>query len=227
MKQAMENKRTSKKNHTNSPTMINPRRRRRSHSRKTLSNCLINFAEARREVAKALRRHRSAITTTAQYGSRLGRGLSYPIIDKRGSPSNSPSLSSSEGNCCYPLVKAHVQGVAGPTWSTTGPSIVSGPTSILEALEFDERVITHDENSFAASYTWWVAFLESLDGKNNQQKIDQKPSLDHGARILGQAHDLNFEMGEATFSSSSGTDEVLEISNPMDEMLVYDVLNIN
>uniref|UniRef100_A0A7C9EIR7 Uncharacterized protein n=1 Tax=Opuntia streptacantha TaxID=393608 RepID=A0A7C9EIR7_OPUST len=222
MKQAMENKRTSKKNHTNSP-----RRKRRSHSRKTLSNCLINFAEARREVAKALRRHRSTITTTAQYGYRMGRGLSCPIIDNMRSFSKSPSLPASDGNCCYPLVKAHEQGVAGPIWSTTGASIVCGPTSILEALEFDEWRITHDETSFAASHNWWVGFLESLDGKNHQEDSHEEPNLDDRARILGQVHDLNFEMGEATCSSSSSIDGGLESSNPIDEMLVYDVLNIS
>lgn len=125
-----------------------------------------------------------------------------------------------------------IQGVAAPTWSTTGPSVVAGPTSILETLEFDHDWvnISHDESSFAASYSWWVGFLESLDGPKNDHKELEKLTLDNGNGLLdlGQAHKCYFDVNEAS-SSSGSLDEWVENPNSDDslkgELLVNEVLN--
>lgn len=189
----MESKRRSKKINNSPSTNLMKPRRKRSHSRKTLSNCLINFAEARREIANALQyHHRRSLSPPKNH-------FSSPLVDGDiGSFSTkSPKFSSPE--------KAQTQRDIGPTRAKSETPVVAGPTPIWEVLDFGDV-----ESNFAASYSWWVGFLESLDGKNHQES--SKPVISNGAEALGQAHD-SCDDGSGS-SSSSSLDEWLEILNP-------------
>lgn len=174
--------------------MMKPkRRRRRSHSRKKLPNCLINLAEARKEISNALQYHHKRSSASKNHC------LIYPLIDEKleAFSTNSPTVSSPEG--------AQLQGLIGPTWVKTESPVDAGPTPILETLEYD-----HDESSLAASYRWWAGFLESLDGKNHQESM--KPVFDDGPVMLGQAHEWSIDDSGSSTSCSS-LDEWLDILN--------------
>ncbi|KAK7339995.1 hypothetical protein VNO77_20686 [Canavalia gladiata] len=73
---------------------------------------------------------------------------------------------SSDAQYCYYLLEA--MPLPGPTWSTTEPSILAEPPSApVEApvgLEWGENQ--------ASSFTWWLRFLEGLDGNMTKEKLD-------------------------------------------------------
>lgn len=71
-------------------------------------------------------------------------------------------------------------------WFIIGFLVVVGLIFILEILEFDYDWvnISYDESSFVVFYSWWVGFLEFLDGLKNDYKELEKFILDNGNGLL-------------------------------------------
>lgn len=154
---------------------------RRSRSRKTTQNCLINTAEARREIVNALHIHRSASS----------------------SPSPSPSssrfprkrCSMRRSTCNHGTIKPRITVASSQTiWSTTATA------NSTEDLEFEWV-----ENG-AASYAWWLGFLKSLDGKSTSSATEQSNQLEESLR-----KDNNSCRELISDEESSFTDEWLTI----------------
>ncbi|KAJ9694094.1 hypothetical protein PVL29_009872 [Vitis rotundifolia] len=146
----------SKKNNSPRTNTI----RRRSSSRRASQSSFINVAEARREVASALNLHRSSsspYSPSASSRRRSSYNYKYGI---------SKATVAGPQYCCYSLLETLP--LPEPTWSTTPPAIFAAPSIVatpplLEAIEFEW------EESFTASYAWWLGFLKSLDGKSTEE----------------------------------------------------------
>lgn len=83
---------------------------------------------------------------------------------------------SSDAQYCYYILEAMPQ--PGPTWSTTGPSILAEPTTpttlITSPIE-DPLKLEWGENQ-DSSFTWWLEYLEGLDGNiMKNEKLDLDP----------------------------------------------------
>lgn len=137
--------------HRRSNSQKNPMTRR-SRSRKTAQDCLINTAKVRREIANALHIHRSASSSsTSPSSSRFPR--------KRCSMRTS--------TCNHGILKPRITVASSQTiWSTTATA------NNTEDLEFEWV-----ENG-AASYAWWLGFLKSLDGKNTAAAMEESNQLE-------------------------------------------------
>lgn len=73
----------------------------------------------------------------------------------------------SETKCCYYLLETVP--LPGPTWSTSEPSVLAEPppsSSFVEA----SMGLEMGENNQGSLYTWWIGFLEGLDGKRTIEK---------------------------------------------------------
>lgn len=74
------------------------------------------------------------------------------------------SMFSEMKHCCYYLLETVP--LPGPTWSTSEPSVLAEPPSFIEG----SMGIEIGENNQASLYTWWIGFLEGLDGKRTVEK---------------------------------------------------------
>ncbi|PIN26325.1 hypothetical protein CDL12_00911 [Handroanthus impetiginosus] len=118
------------------------RTRRRSHTRKAaLRSSFLNMAEARREIATALQLHRSSSASVVK--------INTPLI-----------LSSTSHNQNYYHQLTDSMPMPEPTWSTTAPAVLCAPVPPMEVLQFEWF------DNLSSSYSWWMGFLNSLDGKN-------------------------------------------------------------
>ncbi|KAM1576578.1 hypothetical protein ACFX10_032881 [Malus domestica] len=79
----------------------------------------------------------------------------------------------------------------GPVWSTTTPSVLPyAPSSAaMEALEFEWG------ESQAASYSWWLGFLKTLDGKNADKSNYPLP-LGSSNWLFGQNQNSNCKVDD-------------------------------
>ncbi|AES79706.1 hypothetical protein MTR_7g071570 [Medicago truncatula] len=80
--------------------------------------------------------------------------------------------------CCYYLLEA--MPLPGPTWSTTGPTILAEPPSLIEA----SMELELGENNQASSYTWWLGFLKGLDGNMSiEKKMEKEIVMEHNKGV--------------------------------------------
>lgn len=96
------------------------------------------MAEARREIVNALQLHRSS--SSASHVVKI----------------NNPAILSSQ-NCYHQLTDS--MPIPEPTWSTTAPAVLCAPVPSMEVLEVEWF------DNVSSSYSWWISFLNSLDGK--------------------------------------------------------------
>lgn len=84
----------------------------------------------------------------------------------------------SDVKCCYYLFEA--MPLPGPTWSTTGPSVLAEPPSLAILPPIEASLGLEWEESHDSSYTWWMGFLEGLDGNimTTKKKTDL-PFVEH------------------------------------------------
>ncbi|KAL2479270.1 Uncharacterized protein Adt_32236 [Abeliophyllum distichum] len=118
------------------------RRRSQSHTRKSHLDRLINKAEARRDIVNALYHHRLSSSSTAAASGTVRNTTSQNF---------------------YQLMES--MPIPEPTWSTTAPTVLCAPVPSVEVLEFE-----WPEN-MSSSHSWWIGFLNSLDGKENSELI--------------------------------------------------------
>lgn len=74
----------------------------------------------------------------------------------------------------YSLLEA--MPLPGPTWSTTEPSLLVEPQP-LAPIEAAVEVECGGENQ-GSSCTWWLGFLEGLDGNMNSEKLLDDPFVE-------------------------------------------------
>ncbi|KAI9074919.1 hypothetical protein K1719_043148 [Acacia pycnantha] len=75
-------------------------------------------------------------------------------------------LTEKDAQYCYSLLEA--MPMAGPVWSTTEPCVLAEPLESVpaEAPTSESSVELEWGENQASSYSWWIGFLESLDGNN-------------------------------------------------------------
>lgn len=73
----------------------------------------------------------------------------------------------SETKCCYYLLETVP--LPGPTWSTSEPSVLAEPPPSSAFVEASMG-LEMGENNQGSLYTWWIGFLEGLDGKRTIEK---------------------------------------------------------
>ncbi|XVE76643.1 hypothetical protein DITRI_Ditri12bG0190000 [Diplodiscus trichospermus] len=191
--------------------------RRRSHTRKIAQGCVINMAEARREIAHCLHLHRSSsssLSTSTKTASYVAQEREPWMV---GNSNNSSSSSSTKKHtslatsyCCYSLMEAMPMPLPEPVWSTTAPSVPAALPG-KEALEFFEW----GENP-ASSYTWWLGFLQALDGNNI--KKTKHPSVKENSPAGLEQQEISYKLGETTNFVGASTDQ---ISASLDEWLMF------
>ncbi|CAI8612888.1 unnamed protein product [Vicia faba] len=76
----------------------------------------------------------------------------------------------SETKCCYYLLETVP--LPGPTWSSSEPSVLADPPPSSSSSSFIEASVGSEmgENNQGSLYTWWIGFLEGLDGKKTIEK---------------------------------------------------------
>ncbi|XP_011032576.1 PREDICTED: uncharacterized protein LOC105131352 [Populus euphratica] len=185
-----------------------PRRpmRRRSHTRKTnTQDRVINMGEARREIAHALHLHRSSSASSPSASSSgasrrdptilLGNNYSnYGINNKSCFARNSQYL-------CYSLTDTLP--TPEPVWSTTTTTTALTTPPSMESTEFE-----WGENQ-AASYSWWLGFLKTLDGNSNTPCLKDEAEMISNPRV--------FEESSHDQLTSISTDEWLTFPNNEDQ----------
>ncbi|XVF76907.1 hypothetical protein PTKIN_Ptkin13bG0304900 [Pterospermum kingtungense] len=166
--------------------------RRRSHTRKISQGCVINMAEARREITHALQLHRS-------------KKPSYTYVGQE----RLDTCATSTLSCgCYSLVEAMPIPIPEPVWSTTAPSVPAAPPG-LEAMEFLEW---GENEAEASSYTWWLGFLGALDG-NNVEKT--KNHFVDNSIIVKQ--EISSKHGDGSSDQNASFDEWLMFPTTKDD----------
>ncbi|KAJ0088537.1 hypothetical protein Patl1_31473 [Pistacia atlantica] len=168
--------------------------RRRSHTRRVPQDCIINMAEARREIVQALQLHRSSMKQTSTTKS-TGIVAAASI----------PKVASSSQCCYYSLTES--MPLPEPVWSTTAPTISAAPPAAMESLEFE-----WGENQ-ASSYSWWLGFLKTLDGKivehSKYQHLEKINNAMENSRV-GFGHQDSSKLGDGDGSDqNSSPDEWL------------------
>lgn len=140
--------------------------KRRSRTRRGNQDLVINVAEARREINLALHLHRSPSSS------------SPPPPPSNGCDFNNQLLCGSP--YCYRLLNTMPQ--PEPVWSTTAPSVLAAipSSSSKEALEFE-----WGESQQAASYSWWLGFLKTLD---HQASVNGDDDLEYSKFLLGNSN---------------------------------------
>ncbi|KAF5187583.1 hypothetical protein FRX31_022831 [Thalictrum thalictroides] len=91
-----------------------------------------------------------------------------------------------------------------PTWSTTPPSIHPPPLVPMEMIhEFEWG------DNLASSYTWWIGFLKSLDGKkgNIQHENEGKHPLLFGEGIHHNKFHNSPKHGDLHFNNMGMEDQ--------------------
>ncbi|PON53584.1 hypothetical protein PanWU01x14_201420 [Parasponia andersonii] len=169
------------------PVLLKKRSRPR---RATTQDCIINVAEATKEIALALHLHRSSSScadvaenktpsslsiTTSVLGNNILNSYNnlYDFDDHK------PKIPNNIYSCCSLMESMPLPE---PTWSTTAPSVLAS-TSLqsnsrdLEVV-LDEYYYFGDQNE-ASSYSWWIGFLKSLDGNNVNINISDNISEEY------------------------------------------------
>ncbi|KAK4253376.1 hypothetical protein QN277_010695 [Acacia crassicarpa] len=86
----------------------------------------------------------------------------------------------SDAHYCYSLLEA--MPMPGPVWSTTDPCILAEPLESVpaEAPTSEGSVELEWGENQASSYSWWIGFLESLDGNNmsSTEKVKSCPFVE-------------------------------------------------
>jgi hypothetical protein len=152
--------------------------RRRSHARRPAPNdCVIDMAEARREIAHALHLRRSLSSSSSAAAAAAAAASCF--MNRKPTISGNRNSIFGGSQYCYSVMES--MPLPEPIWSTTAPSILAAPAPpAMEAPEFE-----WGENQ--ASYTWWLGFLKTLDSKlyNEEprypfenQELGEPPFLD-------------------------------------------------
>ncbi|KAJ4704316.1 formin-F-like [Melia azedarach] len=121
--------------------------RRRSQSRRVLQ---INMAEARREIVQALQLHRSSLSSASATTTTTSAAV---------------SVFGNSSQCCYYSLTESMP-VPEPIWSTTAPAILPATAAAPQAAAMESLEFEWGESQ-AGAYSWWLGFLKTLDGKNN------------------------------------------------------------
>ena len=133
--------------------------RRRTHRRKTTQETIINMAEARREISHALHLHRS---------SAKKEGTNFDNYYSNVKPNFVVNHSNYCDYYCYPLLETLP--CPEPVWSTTAPSVLATVSPVFEATELVNGWGENDDDE-AASYSWWLGFLNTLDCKSSVDNL--------------------------------------------------------
>ncbi|CAK7343686.1 unnamed protein product [Dovyalis caffra] len=187
-----------------------PRRpaKKRSHTRRGAQDCVINMAEARREIAHCLHLHRSSSSSSCvskrDPTDFLGNNYGNPDINFK-----SFFASNSQYNC-YSLMDTLP--TPEPVWSTTTTTAVFTTPPPMETTEFEWG------DNQAASYSWWLGFLKTLDGNSTTTTTpgvkDDTEMRD--PRVFGQCEINVSGLGESSDQLSSSTDDWLMFPNNED-----------
>ncbi|KAF3448017.1 hypothetical protein FNV43_RR08725 [Rhamnella rubrinervis] len=176
--------------------------KRRSRTRRGTQDLVINVAEARREINLALHLHRSSSSS------------STPPPPADGCDFNNQLFCGSQ--YCYSLLNSMPQ--PEPVWSTTAPSVLAATPSVpysKEALEFE-----WGESQQAASYSWWLGFLETLDHQANVNGDDQE----YSKFLLGNSNAFVNINGTSKIGDDDGVafeDANSDQSSSLDEWLLF------
>lgn len=188
----MENLGSQKNNNSTRKPM-----RRRAHTRRVPQDCIINMAEARREIVQALQLHRSSMKQTTK---------STGILAVTATP-----FVASSSLCCYNSLTESMP-LPEPIWSTTAPAISAAPPSVVESLEFE-----WGENQ-AASYSWWLGFLKTLDSKIVEHS--KYPHLEKISNVMENSRAVFDDHHDGSKLGDGDRDESGQNSSP-DEWLMF------
>ncbi|KAJ1387595.1 hypothetical protein SESBI_39864 [Sesbania bispinosa] len=115
-----------------------------------------------------------------------------PCVTEKGNNFNYEIDEFSDVKYCYYLLEA--MPLPGPTWSTAGPSVLAEPPSSA-AIEASVVGLECGENQ-SSSYTWWVGFLEGLDGKKTSTEKLNLPFVEDVVNVMenykGLSHESKF-----------------------------------
>ncbi|PRQ42754.1 hypothetical protein RchiOBHm_Chr3g0461071 [Rosa chinensis] len=167
---------------SSSSSSSSSRKQRRRSRPRSLNPLNINVAEARRQVYHALILHRTSSKSSFQSSS--SSSSSHDVV----SGTSTQLLQS------MPLPE--------PVWSTTAPSVPPHvPYSGGPAMEAADIEFEWGENQ-ASSYTWWLAFLKTLDGNNSTtstvpQEFKYPLALGSSNLFFGRRPGGNFKVEEA------------------------------
>lgn len=155
-----------------------PMNRRLLHTRRVSKDCVIDMAEARREIVHALHLHRSSSSGTKRENTILGNNNV-----------NKPNLTVGSQFYCYPLV--NTLPTPEPIWSTTAPSILAAaPAPVVEELEFEWGENESSSSSSSSSWSWWLGFLKTLDKNNDSNCVEEELNVDNF--VVEKSGDLSF-----------------------------------
>ncbi|TKY65738.1 hypothetical protein E2542_SST08600 [Spatholobus suberectus] len=77
---------------------------------------------------------------------------------------------SSNAQYCYYILEAMPQ--PGPTWSTTGPSVLAKPTPTPSAPIIEAPLRVEWGESQDSSCAWWLGYVEGFDDNMTIEKLD-------------------------------------------------------
>ncbi|KAG6744328.1 hypothetical protein POTOM_053047 [Populus tomentosa] len=191
--------------------------RRRSHGRKTSTqDRVINMAEARREIAHALHLHRSS-SASSPSSSSSGASRRDPSILLGNNYSNhginnKSCFARNSQHLCYSLTDTLP--TPEPVWSTTTTTTALTTPPPMEITEFE-----WGENQ-AASYSWWLGFLKTLDGNISTPCLKDEAETISNPRLFRQCEMINvsgLEESSHDQLTSISTDEWLTFPNNEDQ----------
>ncbi|KAJ6425155.1 hypothetical protein OIU84_025850 [Salix udensis] len=185
--------------------------RRRSHARKTNTQDRgVNMAEARREIAHALHLHRSSSSSSGA-SKRDPINLLGDNYSNYGINNKSFCFASNPRHHCYSLTDTLP--APEPVWSTaTTTTAVKAPPP-METAEFE-----WGENQ-AASYSWWLGFLKTLDGNSATPFVkDETEIISDPGGVYGQCEIHVSGLEESSHGQlTSTTDEWLTFPDNEDQ----------
>lgn len=190
--------------------------RRRSHTRKTnTQDRVINMAEARREIAHALHLHRSSSASSPSSSSSVASRRDPAILSGNNYSNyginNKSCFARNSQYLCYSLTDTLP--TPEPVWSTTTTTTVLTTPPPMESTEFE-----WGENQ-AASYSWWLGFLKTLDGNSNTPCLKDEAEMISNPRVFGQCEINVSGLEESSHDqlTSISTDEWLTFPNNEDQ----------
>ncbi|KAB2621867.1 hypothetical protein D8674_024049 [Pyrus ussuriensis x Pyrus communis] len=160
----------------------------------------VNAAEIRREILHAIQLHRSSSSSSSSLSAAPEASAPPPPVFV------GPRFDS----------LAEPMPLPGPVWSTTAPSVLpyASSSAAMEALEFEWG------ESQAASYSWWLGFLKTLDGKNAEKSNYPLP-LGSSNWLFGQNQNSNSNCKVDDDQDTAALVDTIDQSHSPDEWLMF------
>ena len=141
-----------------------------------------NVADATREVPCALQHHSSSpqLSVTEKEPTLEGNteSFNYDIDVSK----------FSDAQYCYYLLEA--MPLPGPTWSTTDPCVLAEPPSSAPPFEASMGLEWGENQN--SSYSWWMGFLDGLDGNMTNEEILDHPFVEKNI-VMENSKGLSYE----------------------------------